>query len=296
LFAFNVRQSEYEIEILLMKIFNDYCRQLSKYLGAELAGGTSEFSYSIKSLREMYAGACSAVELWFVKGKGKLYSRAELEPVAADQQFPNAYEAAQELQQLLNEEKNQALYSTLNELVGGPVCLEQILNTKEILKQFYYGVLNYLRNKGIEEQFASEIRQYEEVLCNEGDLTEWIRWFKNIIEEAQKIQGGSHNAVTRIKAYLQKHYNREITLTDLAREFEMSPYYLSRLFSKSEGIALMEYVANIRIEKAIQYINQGNYKIYEIAQMVGYANVEHFSRVFKKKTGKSPKQFTHSST
>ena len=63
------------------------------------------------------------------------------------------------------------------------------------------------------------------------------------------------------------------------------------MFNKKEGCTFGDYIAKIRIAEAIKLKATTNMKMYEIAEKVGYPNAEHFSKVFKKVTGKSPNNF-----
>jgi two-component system response regulator YesN len=70
----------------------------------------------------------------------------------------------------------------------------------------------------------------------------------------------------------------------------VSESYLSKLFVKETGENFLEYVTRIRIEKAVMMMNSGM-KLYEIGEKVGYPNQAHFSRIFKKVTGKTPMEY-----
>lgn len=106
-------------------------------------------------------------------------------------------------------------------------------------------------------------------------------------EESEQFSG----KIRRAKAYIREHYAQDISLNELADHMGMNPMYLSRLFKKEMGMNFSAYLTKVRVEKAIELLKQGDYKIYEVSQMVGYQTVQYFSKVFKKETGKSPKDF-----
>lgn len=111
----------------------------------------------------------------------------------------------------------------------------------------------------------------------------------NILEEEERDRFSGK--IRHAKAYIREHYAQDISLNELADYLGMNPMYLSRLFKKEMGTNFSAYLTKVRIEKAIELLKQGDYKIYEISQMVGYQTVQYFSKVFKKETGKSPKDF-----
>ncbi len=96
--------------------------------------------------------------------------------------------------------------------------------------------------------------------------------------------------IAGIARYIHDHYADPLTLSALAKQFAVSPYYLSRCFSQETGMHLPDYVNLIRVKEAKQRLVQGGSRISGIALAVGFTNVTHFGRVFKKIHGISPSE------
>ena len=112
----------------------------------------------------------------------------------------------------------------------------------------------------------------------------------------QQAQGGengrvSNHIVDQIQAYIAEHYAEKLTLTGIASQFYISPYYLSRLFKKSINLSLIEYINGVRIKAAQNLIEKSNESISDIAEKTGFMTTAHFRRVFKDATGLSPQQY-----
>ena len=112
----------------------------------------------------------------------------------------------------------------------------------------------------------------------------------------QQVQGGengrvSNHIVDQIQAYIAEHYAEKLTLTGIASQFYISPYYLSRLFKKSINLSLIEYINGVRIKAAQNLIEKSNESISDIAERTGFLTTAHFRRVFKDATGLSPQQY-----
>ena len=112
----------------------------------------------------------------------------------------------------------------------------------------------------------------------------------------QQEKGGdsgrvSNHIVDQIQAYIAEHYAEKLTLTGIANQFYISPYYLSRLFKKSINLSLIEYINGVRIKAAQNLIEKSNESISDIAEKTGFMTTAHFRRVFKDATGLSPQQY-----
>lgn len=97
---------------------------------------------------------------------------------------------------------------------------------------------------------------------------------------------------SQIQAALdQELFNPDFSLTALASQLNLSPSYLSSLFKTTFGIPFQDFVLQKRLERAKLLLLTSPLKIYEIAETVGFEDVNYFSTRFKKTYGVSPKQF-----
>ncbi|BAK98672.1 putative AraC family transcriptional regulator [Oscillibacter valericigenes Sjm18-20] len=92
-------------------------------------------------------------------------------------------------------------------------------------------------------------------------------------------------------SYLEKHYAQPISLRDAAAQVRLSESYFCRLFRQSTGRTPIEYLNRLRIEKAVDLLNQGGYNVTEAAMVVGFDDANYFSRVFKKYMSQSPEHY-----
>ncbi|QZY55644.1 response regulator transcription factor [Crassaminicella profunda] len=93
-----------------------------------------------------------------------------------------------------------------------------------------------------------------------------------------------------IKEYILKNYHLDLKLEDLSYQFAISSYYLSKLFKQETGANFIEFLTEIRIEKAKKMLLD-DIPIKEIYKKIGYSDPNYFSRVFKKITGVSPRNY-----
>lgn len=99
------------------------------------------------------------------------------------------------------------------------------------------------------------------------------------------------NVSSQIKAYIEEHYAKPLTLESIAKALRYSPSHLSIQFKQQIGCSPIEYLIQLRIEKATILLVKTDTSLREIAMNVGYSDVYYFSRLFKKRVGISPTQF-----
>lgn len=112
----------------------------------------------------------------------------------------------------------------------------------------------------------------------------------NKLPKVVKNDHESDERLMEIMNYIQANY-KTITLEALAEEFHMSSPYLSRYIKKKSGKTFGEIVTNIKLKKAKSLLRNGNMTVENIAHSIGYQNVEHFNRTFKKNTQMTPVQY-----
>lgn len=107
---------------------------------------------------------------------------------------------------------------------------------------------------------------------------------------ANEEQTEQDERLTEILNYINTNY-LDVTLDTLADEFHLSKPYLSKYIKEKSGKTFGDIVKNVRMKKARTLLKSGNQTVESIAEQVGYQNVEHFTRLFKKKYGMTPVQF-----
>jgi|GEM_PF-3345532 len=125
-----------------------------------------------------------------------------------------------------------------------------------------------------------------------GNVEAVEHWVYEIVEKmfAAKGERDKRNYVIRIQEMIDRQYSISLTAESVAEQLHISSYYLMHLFKEEMGMTFNQYLTKIRIEKAQEMIQSGKYKIYEVAQAVGYRDSAYFSYIYKKVTGHSPKR------
>lgn len=124
-------------------------------------------------------------------------------------------------------------------------------------------------------------------------LDDIVKW---LMEEYNHITSpSSHTSFSKkihsVMAYIHEHYQNDISIEVIGEALSISGDHLRHLFKKETGRTVLDYVTWYRMEKAKNLLGREDYKIYEVAEMVGYKTSQYFSLVFKKYTGFTPYEF-----
>ena len=188
-------------------------------------------------------------------------------------------------------------------------------------------VERYIKNVGESNMSSLMFRQYivmdlnfviihflEDLGWNRDDMLERFQDFGNVTQYAQTVdmakkylirsmeismdlremaamnQYGA--VICRAKSYIQKHYNDEqISLNMVAASVNISPNHFSRIFSQEGGSTFVEYLTEIRMEKAKELLTHSNIKVSDVGYEVGYRDSHYFYYLFKKLLGCTPKDY-----
>lgn len=108
--------------------------------------------------------------------------------------------------------------------------------------------------------------------------------------EEESLAAGNF-VVKNAVQYIEEHYNEKLTLNKVAEMTYVSQWHLSKLLNKEEGKNFSEILNCIRICRAKEFLKDPAYRIADVAELVGFTDVAHFSRVFKKTEGISANEY-----
>lgn len=133
-------------------------------------------------------------------------------------------------------------------------------------------------------------------LIEKADLDRIRSWFIQKAEAAAGNVAGqkkeySNEMIERAQEYIQQNYRKDLSLEEMSRRMDMSPYYFSKLFKEVTGSNFVEYVTGLRMKRARELLLEGSRSIKQICAEIGYGDPNYFSRIFKKYTGCTPTEF-----
>lgn len=176
--------------------------------------------------------------------------------------------------------------------------LKSVLMRQYIIMDAYIVMMSFCEKiEGIEGEMqaqSEELKNSMKTIQTLEEIKNYIRMLlKKIIGVRDTISGRRYSDIIEIaKDQIRKTYmSDEISLNTIAAEVRMSPSYFSSIFSKEMGKTFVEYLTEIRMDRAKELLMCSSMKTSEIGYEVGYKDPHYFSYIFKKTQNCTPKEF-----
>lgn len=112
--------------------------------------------------------------------------------------------------------------------------------------------------------------------------------YRKILLPGQEVRKQTIEIVLR---YIKEHYREKIALEDAAGMVYLNTSYFCKIFKEEMGESFVNYLLRYRMKKASEYLEDSSLKIYEVAELVGYSDVQYFTKIYKKIHGIAPKEY-----
>lgn len=176
--------------------------------------------------------------------------------------------------------------------------LKSLMMRQYICMDIYFSVIAFGEEIGVcrEElvQTCGEINGLSEHI---GNLEKTMKYVQSILQGVILLRDSAagrkySDILVKAQSYIQEHYMEDdMSLNRLASYVNMSPSYFSSIFSQESGQTFVEYLTEVRMEKAKELLMCSNQKISEIVYQVGYKNSHYFNYIFKKTQNCSPREY-----
>lgn len=180
--------------------------------------------------------------------------------------------------------------------------LEAIRNNRDLrgtriaLSQLIISLYHYALEKDdllfLKECCLNALNELERI----NSLSELSMWSGKSLYRVIKactlsVRSADSDFLTKAIQYIEQHYQKKITLQEIAALTHFSTSYFCKLFKSEAGITFSKFLINLRVEKSKQYLKNREYSLAQISTMVGFEEQSYFTRVFRVTTGISPGKY-----
>jgi two-component system response regulator YesN len=170
---------------------------------------------------------------------------------------------------------------------------EIIQMTKEVCNLFLISMRN---NKFLVENGDSLFENFNSGVNNYGSINTLFNYLSNtIIAVLEKVIDDKKQLDTKpireAKQFIQENYKKPITIEEVSTKIGFNATYFCSIFKKDTGYTFLEYLSEIRMNKAKDLLKETNYSMSVICEQVGYSDIKHFTKTFTKHTGLKPNEY-----
>lgn len=292
LFAFISHSNESQLRVEAEKLFTSLSNHMGRKLKISLTFGISSALPEISA--EGNKEAQEALLQRIIHGKSNLYFYDDIRILSTDQ-FPSS-----ELHMLFQYiERRDA--GNIEFLINDIFSDESIRRyNASYIRIIWARIINILLNVA-NPVFTNDPKNMEKLILNfdifdtfqsMDDLRSYLYMLVlDCIQVNADIDVNARNKIKMGIKYIRDHYNRDIAINELAEKFAISPNYFSTIFKKETGQTTVNFIKELRIKKACEYLVSSDKSISDISSEVGYEDSQYFFRVFKKATGLTPLEY-----
>lgn len=285
---------------ILLNTIPESCKQIvemmEKFMRMEVFLGVSHCSNRWEEFADLFDQAeCAVREATFYQTKKVRFYR-DVEKKKKEL-YADIHEDLREMYAMtkkgMKSESLERLNCILSILKEEEYLVEDVLDLGIEIKTICDGILAKY-NESLNELITTE-----KTLSQKIQRCHQFRVYREVMLEIIDATVSHINVITNKKdvllyeteRYIQEHYKKNITVSDVARSVGVSLSYLSRIYKEETGMTLIHCINAKKIEAAKNYLRNADMKIYEIAEALGFENTTYFSYFFKKSTGMSPKEY-----
>ncbi|MDK2807923.1 MAG: two-component system, response regulator YesN, partial [Clostridiales bacterium] len=158
--------------------------------------------------------------------------------------------------------------------------------------QELYGILQekHIQASSIWKE-ENQIRMFNDAVKSIKDMKLWLREITKYLLDYQEQVEKSSDLIREITNYIAVNLEGELSRNELAEQVYLHPDYLSHIFKKQMGISISDYIIRERMNRARVLLSTTSDTISEIASKVGYPNTAYFTKLFKRATNMTPKEY-----
>ncbi|WP_256758852.1 response regulator [Cohnella sp. WQ 127256] len=291
LFSYPGSDGEKEIEESLYRMLGHIRRVMTTYFNVVVSFGISSRENGFPHLRRQYRESVEALGPAFAKGTGKNYVWGRKGDDELSPETKSRILALADLWEPASVKYRSGFAERLNEFLDRKLFRARTEALRAFMQWLHDPVLS-LRLTG--EEMTVLCSAYAERLVQAGTLDAMICLYQDYVREIIGLLAArkrTSSSVTLALRYIESHFADDLSLQQVADVVSMNANYFSTLFKKEMKLNFIDYLLQYRVERARELFLNSNLKSYEIGERVGFANTSHFSRVFKKVLGVSPREY-----
>ena len=275
------------------KLCSKMMQSLKDFMNVQVSAGVSTVVDGFRYIRLAFQEATLALQQRFYVGAGHVLFFEENRRLSGrvNQGLMLSRRQARECQSLMESRNGSRLRQFLHELRQS--LLEEQASAEEV-RGIYISLIELANSHALRPRDPADDRALYDTLLKEGtwpDIHVLVEDYMVGMIDLRNRENEQQTYGSMAIRIIDRSYSSDISLQSVARQINVNPSYLSRIFKQEMGMNFVSYLIDIRISQAKALLENKQLKVYEVAERVGYHNYSYFSRIFKKVVGVSPEEY-----
>jgi two-component system response regulator YesN len=275
-----------------------FCRLARSVCNAIVTAGVGQVCDSLDDLQSSYAGARSAVSYRLLYGTGRAINISEIAPQESGASFETDSEELHDVFKAIRMHDADSVTAAVSQYLSGSTAnLKSIQEYRFFVMELVSELYRFARSNQLDQEEV--FQEHDDILqtvqrMEKDDLQKWLSDICIRMQEMiqKKRLDTTKSFVTKAMEYVDEHYGDvDLNVDSICTTLGVSSAYFSTVFKKETGKTFINYLTELRMNKAVHLLNEKDEKTYIIAQQVGYSDPNYFSYVFKKQFGVSPSKY-----
>jgi two-component system response regulator YesN len=266
---------------------------LSTQFGISTFASLSSVKETLPDLQRCSAEAVSALRYAFIAGEDGMITQSDLLKAKnlSLKIIPDKTDFRRSLQKATIQDVDSLMDTYVSVITSKAQSIEYVYYCKDILNALY----QFATSKGCPQSITTDIMEkfisFQESFKMFDEFQHWARETLLATIPFSVLDRQSENQLVSMAVrFIDGHYHKDISLTDVADFLGVSESYLSRLFKDVLHINFKPYLTERKMEEAMRLLKTTRMTIKEISQSVGYNNAKQFSLIFRKRFGSNPNE------
>lgn len=297
IFKFSISLNPDDVSIATHNTLNDIRDMLDFNLSLKFSIGLGSVTSDIREIPNEYEHAKTASEYRFYLGDNRIIAYEDLDALSDIVDNRKVVDIKEKLILSLRLGNINATNSELDRYIEVlKKSGEPILSVKSNCMETFLNLLNSMNELAFANKFPEgKTSEIISLLWQSSTIDEMAVILRDFISLAnqqlsKKRIDKNLQLIRKIKNIIEESYNN-VSLESISNEIQLSPSYISNLFSNVEKTTIKEYIITTKIHHSKELLKNPSYKIYEISDLVGYSDSKYFSQLFKRYTGLTPEQY-----
>ncbi len=298
-----------EDETQVLELTKELCSVIIRICGQKVHyfGGIGRCVHRIRDLRQSYLDANKAFSLRYFESKDQFLSANDVRDLK--EQIANRINVSELSfekldRDLIDDFLKRGTIHDVDEFVESYFegftlsAMSSTLFRHYIMMDGYSAIIKFLQSlKYPKDKIDQSLKSMNRLMSQSSNLEDCRKFYRTILTEAIELRNAKSqkryaNLIEQAKDYMDQNYAMsDLTLNKVASKVNVSPNYFSSLFNQETGMTFTEYLTDIRMEKAKDYLRCSSNKITEIGYLVGYLDSHYFSYIFKKTQNCTPSEY-----